>query len=193
MSDMQRGVFLDRDGVLNQLVRNPLTDAYESPHRPEDLVLCNDIGNPLKRLRDAGYKLFIISNQPSYAKGKTTLELIKKVADDLQSQLSARGVRIDEAFYCYHHPEGIVAEYSFRCPCRKPEPFFLFQAQRDYKINLSESWMIGDRDADIECGKRAGCKTVLIKNPQSAQYQGESTPDYFVNDLSEAVDYILKS
>lgn len=192
MNNLEKGIFLDRDGVLNELVRNPLTDAYESPHRPEDLVLCHDIENPLKRLRDAGYKLFIISNQPSFAKGKASLESIKETADYFLNQLMGKGVAIDRSFYCYHHPEGIIPEYSFTCACRKPEPFFLFQAQSDYKINLSESWMIGDRDADIECGKRAGCKTVLLRNQQSVQYQGRSTPDYFASGLSEAVDYILK-
>jgi len=192
MSKIEKGIFLDRDGVLNQLVRNPLTDAYESPHRPEDLVLCDDIENPLKRLRDAGYKLFIISNQPSFAKGKAALESIMKTADRFLNELMQKGVSIDRAFYCYHHPEGIIPEYSYACSCRKPEPFFLFQAQSECKINLNESWVIGDRDVDIECGRRAGCKTVLIKNPLSVQYQGSSNPDYCAQSLSEAADYILK-
>ncbi|MCL4490595.1 MAG: HAD-IIIA family hydrolase [Nitrospirae bacterium] len=189
---MNRAVFLDRDGVLNRLIWNPGTDAYESPHRPEDLVLCDNTINPLKSLKEAGYMLFIVSNQPSYAKGKTTLEFIEKIADDFEELLASEGVVIEKAFYCYHHPKGINPEYSFRCNCRKPESFFLLKAQRDYNLNLEKSWMIGDRDSDIECGQRAGCGTVLIKNPHSADHQGKSKPDYCADNLSEAVNYILK-
>ncbi len=94
MNNTEKGIFLDRDGVLNQLVRNPLTDDYESPHRPEDLVLSEDIENPLKRLRDAGYKLFIISNQPSFAKGKASLESIKKTADFFLNEITKKGKTI---------------------------------------------------------------------------------------------------
>lgn len=193
MKEDRKAVFLDRDGVLNRLVWNPLTRAFESPLRPEDLVLCDDIIDPLKRARAAGYMLFIVSNQPNYAKGKTTLESISEIAENCLNDLNRGGIPIDRAYYCLHHPEGIIREYSFQCVCRKPEPFFLLQAQKDYQLNLRESWMIGDRDSDVECGRRAGCLTVLIENPQSAQYQGESHPDYVAKDVSDAVSYILHS
>ncbi len=187
---LRQAVFLDRDGVLNQLVWNSKTNAYESPHHPADLVLRDDIIEPLKRLSESGYTLFIVSNQPSYAKGKTTLENIKTIAARFRSLLREQGVSIEQDFYCYHHPQGIVPEYSFPCSCRKPEPFFLLQAERDHRVDLRKSWMIGDRDGDIECGRRAGCRTILIKNDHSADHQGRSSPDFTAGTLAEAEHYI---
>lgn len=189
MSRSARGVFLDRDGVLNELVYNPLTMAYESPHHPEDLKLSPDIINPLRKLRERGFMLFIVSNQPSYAKSKTTLSSIKQIAQDFQSELEDKGITFDGAFYCYHHPDGDVPGYSLRCECRKPNPFFLIKAQNEFDLDLTESWMIGDRDSDIECGRLAGCKTILIKNPHSTVHQGKVSPDYVADNLQEAVYY----
>ncbi|MFH1227540.1 MAG: HAD-IIIA family hydrolase [Planctomycetota bacterium] len=191
MNPAQKAVFLDRDGVLNKLVFNPATRAYESPHHPKDLFLYSHIAAPLKELIKAGYKLFIVSNQPSYAKGKTTLKAIKQIARKFRVALERDGVRITESFYCYHHPKGIVPKYTKKCACRKPEPFFLLKAQKKYNLSLRNSWMIGDRDSDVDCGLRAGCKTILVKNPRSADYQGKIKPDYAAKDLKEAVKFII--
>lgn len=191
MSNTQKAVFLDRDGVLNKLVWNPLTTAYESPHCLKDLIFCSDIIKPLEKLKQSGYKLFIVSNQPSYAKGKTTLKALKQIAEKFGNELKKNGVQIEKSFYCYHHPDGIVPEYTKKCACRKPKPFFLFKAQKKYKLNLKESWMIGDRDSDIECGRRAGCKTILIKNLHSADYQHAKNSDYTANNLRDAVKRII--
>ncbi len=186
-----KAVFLDRDGVLNKLVFNPVTRAYESPHYPKDLILCGNIIPSLKKLIKAGYKLFIVSNQPSYAKGKTTLKAIKQIARKFNGDLKKKGVQLSRAYYCYHHPDGIVPGYGGRCACRKPEPFFLLKAKKKYRLDLKESWMIGDRDSDTECGQRAGCKTILIKNPHSSDYQGKIKPDYKAKNLADAAKVVM--
>jgi len=191
MNPARKAVFLDRDGVLNKLVLNPVTQAYESPHRPEDLVFCADIFKPLKKLKNAGFGLFIVSNQPSYAKGKTTLKAIKQIAEKFKNELEKKGARITEAFYCHHHPDGIVPKYAKKCSCRKPSPFFLLKAQKKYRLDLKGSWMIGDRDSDIKCGRRAGCRTILIKNQHSADYRGKEKPDHTAKDLKNAVQHII--
>lgn len=191
MKNYLKAVFLDRDGVLNQLVWNVVTKAYESPHRPEDLALCPGVDIALKQLRQAGYKLFVVSNQPSYAKGKASMESLIKIADKFEEEIALNGIYLDQSFYCFHHPNGVVPGYSTRCLCRKPEPLFLFQAQKNHGIDLSVSWMIGDRDSDIECGRRAGCRTILVKNPCSFSYQGKSRPDNTACNLPEAVNLIL--
>ena len=189
---MKPAVFLDRDGVINELVLNPGTGEYEPPHSPEDLVLVPGAIPALLDLQDAGFDLFLVSNQPDYAKGKTTLEQIREVHEKLDRVLKAGGVRFRDYYYCFHHPNGIVPEYSFACECRKPEPYFLLKAAGDYGTDLSSSWMIGDRDTDIRCGKSAGARTILILEPHSAGYRGSAGPDYRADTLREAAKIILE-
>ena len=121
---MDRAVFLDRDGVLNPNVFNPATEKWESPHCPEDFELFPWILDCLHRLRPV-FRLFLISNQPSYAKGKTSLENIKKIHEKMKAVFDENGLGFDDYFFCYHHPEGIIEEYSGPCKCRKPSPYFL--------------------------------------------------------------------
>ncbi|MEI7463195.1 MAG: HAD-IIIA family hydrolase [Candidatus Taylorbacteria bacterium] len=189
---MNKAVFLDRDGVINKLVLNPKTGEYESPHEVKDLELIPNVLLPVKTLYDCGYHLFVVSNQPSFAKGKTTLENIKKIHLGLQKMIEDRGIIITEYYYCYHHPLGIVPEYSGECDCRKPKPFFINKAKEDYDIDLSQSWMIGDQDSDVEFGKAAGVKTIMIRNEHSRKKRGSSSPDYSVDNLSESINLILK-
>jgi D-glycero-D-manno-heptose 1,7-bisphosphate phosphatase len=190
---MKPAVFLDRDGVINELVLNPGTGEYEPPHSPEDLVLVHDAIRSLLDLQDAGFDLFLVSNQPDYAKGKTTLELIRSVHDRFDAILKSEGIRFREYYYCYHHPNGIVPEYSFTCECRKPKPYFLLKATGDYGIDLAHSWMIGDRDTDIQCGKSAGVRTILILEPHSAGYRGSTGPDYQAVNIEDAARIILEN
>lgn len=180
-------VFLDRDGVVTELVLNPSTGEYESPRSIVELRLCPNVVSPLHQLQELGYSLFIVSNQPSYAKGKASLQSIKAVARAVEDALGERGVSFQETFYCYHHPEGIVPELTGSCACRKPEPHFLNLASERYGVDLTRSWMIGDRDSDILCGQRAGCRTVLVANPHSVQHQGASKPNHVAQDIAAAV------
>ena len=188
---MKKAVFLDRDGVLNELVPNPSTGEYEPPHSPDDLIIFPDVIESLRILQGAQFELFLISNQPDYAKGKTTLENLKAVHAKLDRIVRSEGIRFREYYYCYHHPQGKVPEYSFECECRKPKPFFILMAAKRYSIDLSKSWMIGDRDSDIECGKAAGTKTIMIENPQSLKYRTSNQPDFTVANLIDALQIIL--
>lgn len=189
---MVKAVFLDRDGVLNELILNPATGEYEPPHRVEDMKLFPYVINCLKKLMDSGYDLFLISNQPDYAKGKTSLVSLEKVHNKFDKLLTSHRLYFKEYYYCYHHPQGIIPEYSSECVCRKPKPFFLFKAEDDHNIELDKSWMIGDRDTDIECGKAAGTKTILIEEQLSLEKRGKSLPDHRVKYLEEAVNIILQ-
>lgn len=184
-------VFLDRDGVLTEPIWNPATREYESPHTVANLVFCPDVFAPLRALHAHGYDLFIVSNQPSYAKGKTSLENIREIADAVTAQFRTAGIAFRAQYYCYHHPHGIVPEYSGPCDCRKPAPGFLLRAAADYGIDISRSWMIGDRDTDVECGQRAGCRTILIAHPHAGEHQGRSEPTDRARDLAAATARIL--
>jgi D-glycero-D-manno-heptose 1,7-bisphosphate phosphatase len=189
---MKKAVFLDRDGVINELVLNTLTGEYEPPHSPEDLVLYLGVLESLQLLDKLGFELFLVSNQPDFAKGKTTLENIQAVHEKLDCVLKSGGLLFKEYYYCYHHPRGIVPEYSFDCACRKPKPYFLLKAANDYGIDLTNSWMIGDRDSDIECGKSAGVRTILIENIHSSTYRGSSNPEFSAANLKIAVQIIIQ-
>src|SRR5436309_1543990 len=100
---MVQAIFLDRDGVLNELIFNSTTGEHESPHVPDDFVVIDGIVPALQRLALAGYELFLVSNQPSYAKGKTTLENIEEIHQRLDEFLTANGIEFREYFYCRHH------------------------------------------------------------------------------------------
>ena len=188
---MKPAVFLDRDGVINELILNTGTGEYEPPHCPDDLIIFPEVIESLRIFQDAGFELFLISNQPDYAKGKTTLEQIRAVHDKLDHILKTEGIRFRTYYYCYHHPDGVVPEYSFACECRKPQPFFLFKAARDYGIDLKNSWMIGDRDSDIVCGKAAGTRTILVQEPHSSGARGSAHPDFTTENLKDTVATIV--
>ncbi len=187
----KRAVFLDRDGVLNELVLNPKNGEYESPHDPADVRMMSGAAAAAKRLQDAGFALFIVSNQPDFAKGKATLETVRAIARVVESNLRAAGVEILRAYYCYHHPDGTVPPYAGACRCRKPKPQMLFDARDEFGIDLARSWMIGDQDSDVECGRRAGCKTAAVANPLSEHRRpGVEKSTLTARDLADAARQI---
>jgi D-glycero-D-manno-heptose 1,7-bisphosphate phosphatase len=187
----RRAVFLDRDGVLNRLILNPATGAFESPHRAGDLLLTPGAGAQLTRLRAAGYLLFLVSNQPSYAKGKASLEALQAVHQALEAGLAAQGAGFDAVYYCYHHPDAVVPELKGPCACRKPAPQSLLDAIRDHRLDPAACWMVGDQDSDMGAGRAAGVRTALVLTPESAAKRGASDPDLRSADLAGAVQAIL--
>ncbi len=189
---INKAVFLDRDGVINYPVFNSRTNEYEAPHKKEDLKLFPEVIEALKSLLEMSYRLFLVSNQPDYAKGKTSMENLYEVHKRLKELFEKNNISFTEYYYCYHHPQGIITEYSFKCQCRKPGNLFLKQAESKYGLNMSNSWMVGDRDADINCGQSAGVKTILIKQPYSDGKTGQSNPEFSANSLKDAVE-IIKS
>jgi len=188
---LKRAVFLDRDGVLNANVLNPKNGQYESPHHPADFHLMPEAPGALKRLREAGYSLFLVSNQPSYAKGKTSLENIRAIAALLEQAMRDCGVAFEDYYYCLHHPESVVEGYG-ACECRKPSPFFLHQAEREFGVDLAASWMVGDRETDIECGRGAGARTILVRDASAPAVAAPQTrADYVAADIARAVEIII--
>jgi D-glycero-D-manno-heptose 1,7-bisphosphate phosphatase len=190
MSQTQ-AIFLDRDGVLNDLVYYADTDEYESPRTAEDLRLLPGVPEALLRLQAAGWTLFIVSNQPSCAKGKCTLDDLNGVAHAVAAQLAQYGLDIRAFYYDYTHPQAVLAEYRRESLTRKPAPGFLLQASQDYAIDLTQSWMVGDRDTDIQCGQAAGCLTALITTSADTAKRGQSQPDLICDTLTDVVNTII--
>lgn len=185
---MRRALFLDRDGVLNELVYYDSSEEWESPRSLIHLAMIEGITEPLRRLVDAGWLLVIVTNQPSYAKGKTSKEALLEVHNAVVERL---GVPIAASYLCFHHPEAIVEELRVECECRKPGAKSLLDAARDLDIDLAQSWMVGDQDTDLACGRAAGCRVALIEHAGSAHKRGAIEPDLHVADLDELVNRVL--
>ena len=172
---MRRAVFLDRDGVINRAI---VRDG--KPYPPvnlEDLEILPGVSEALKKLHAADYLLIVVTNQPDVARGTA----MKADVERMNSQLSLQ-LPLDDIKTCYH-------DGSDGCPCRKPLPGALLKAAKEHDIDLSKSFMVGDRWRDIEAGQRAGCKTFFL-NYRYTEQQPEM-PDFIVSSLLEAQKIIL--
>lgn len=170
-------VFLDRDGVLNQA---PLRDGKPlSPMTLAEVVIPPDAPGALERLRQHGFRLVMVTNQPNIARGSQPRDVVHAINRHLAEKLQLQAVEICE------HDDGD------NCACRKPKPGMLLHAAERDHIALAESFMIGDRGRDIEAGRRAGCRTILIGNAYGEKLQ--AAPDAVVATLGEAADWILRN
>ena len=172
---MRRAVFLDRDGVLNEAI---VRDGRPyPPARVEDLKLIPDTAS-LIRLKEAGFLLIVVTNQPDVARKTQTQEVAEAIHAAIQAAMP-----IDEFRVCWH-------DDAASCDCRKPKPGLLLQAAAHWDIDLSRSFMIGDRWRDIDAGVAAGCATVLIDRHYTERAP-QAPPDLRTDSLQGAIDWIL--
>ena len=176
MSD--RAVFLDRDGVL-------MRDSNYVGHVDRVEII---VGAPqaLRRLQDAGFRLFVVTNQSGVGRGYFTRESVEEIHTLLNQHFNAVGAHIERYYVCPHHPED-------NCDCRKPKPKFLLEAAREYGLDLSRCFMVGDRPSDIQCGRNAGATTILVTTGAGHETldKHEAEPDKVVRDIGAAADWIL--
>ncbi len=191
-----RAALIDRDGVINEMVYYPDPGIVDSPFTPRQFVLAEGVGQALRTMRAAGYKLVLVSNQPSMAKKHMTMAAFRKIQAKMRRLLAAEGVSLDAEYYCFHHPQARVAAYKADCACRKPKPGMLLDAARDLGLDLGRSVMIGDGLYDVLAGKRAGCKTILVAtlNGTLSQKMDElgAHPDLIARNVAEAADIVKK-
>lgn len=190
---MRRAVFLDRDGVINPEVLNPSTGEWEPPHTPGEFALFPWTVPSLRAISEHGYLLFLVSNQPDCAKGKTGIENILAVHEKFALAMQEGGINFSEFFYCFHHPSGNVPGYSRSCVCRKPSPYFLLEAKRKWRLEMGFSWMIGDRCTDVVCGMAARVKTILVENEYAKGDKERCSPDFIAVNLKGAARIITTS
>ena len=185
MSD--RAVFLDKDGTL----------IVDVPYNvdPARIELAPGAVDGLTRLHAAGYRLVVITNQSGVARGKFPAAALGPVEDRLRELLAEFGVPLDGFYHCPHHPGGSVPAYAIACDCRKPAPGMLIRAAAELGIDRARSWFVGDILNDVEAGRRAGCRTVLIDNGNETEWVAgpDRTPDLRAADLAEAADRILRA
>ena len=150
MDNSKRAVFFDRDGVINK----ERTDYVKTVN---ELDIFSNIIDSIKRLKNSGFVVIVLTNQSAINRGLTTHEKVNKIHKTIQDFLIENGTFIDSFYYCPHRPDK-------NCDCRKPKPGLFLKAADELKIDLKSSWMIGDRDTDVEAATAAGCKSMKINS-----------------------------
>jgi len=177
-SKFKRAVFLDRDGVINRaLVRE------EKPYAPthfSEFEILPGVAEACATLKAAGFLLIVATNQPDVGRGTLKQEVVEEIHRFMCGQLP-----IDRVEVCYHPGQGLS-----NCECRKPKPGLLLQAARELGIDLAQSWMVGDRWRDIDCGHAAGCRTILIDYHYAEALR--QVPDFRAASMREAAQLIVR-
>jgi D-glycero-D-manno-heptose 1,7-bisphosphate phosphatase len=178
-------VFLDRDGTLNEMVYDPTHGLLDSPRRPAQVRAVAHAKELLQELREMGFLIVLVTNQPGISKGTLTLDELHAVNLELSKALAPS--RWDTLEFCPHHPE-----FGLICGCRKPLPGMIFKAAQEHGVDLESSWMVGDGLVDVQAGKAAGCRTILLSKlklnliERFFDLEG-AEPDFVVRDLLEVL------
>jgi len=182
---MRRAVFLDRDGTL---IRN-----HHYGCNPDRIQLLDGVVEGLRLLQGEGYLLIVVTNQSGIARGFFTEDQLEVMHRRMAELLRRRGVHLSAFYHCPHHPDGVVPAYSVACGCRKPRPGLVLRACSDFKIDPASSWFIGDILDDVEAGKRAGCRSILLDVGSEGEPEcPERVPDYVASDFLDAVRHLLE-
>lgn len=179
---MRPAVFLDRDGTLNEEV------GYL--HRPEDVVLCRGAAEAIGMLNRCSVPVIVVTNQAGIGRGLFGWQDFQAVTDRIEELLAERGARLDGVYAAPHHPEGRGVYRVADHPDRKPNPGMLLRAAEEHGLDLGRSWMVGDKDIDLEAGARAGCRVALVRTGYGSGTDA-SRADLVAEDLAAAVREIL--
>jgi D-glycero-D-manno-heptose 1,7-bisphosphate phosphatase len=164
-----RAIFLDRDGVIN------IDKGYV--YKQEDFVFTDGIFEALKYFQKSGYLLFVVTNQSGIARGYYSKSDFLKLTEYMLDEFAKKEIRITKLYYCPHSPEAY-------CQCRKPNPKMLFDAKKEFDIDMKASWLIGDKQSDIQAAMNAGIENTIYFG------KGETTAKYKINSLKEAIKLI---
>lgn len=176
--DVSKVVFLDRDGVINEEI--------EYLHEPDKFAFIPEALEGIKKMHDAGYKIVVITTQAGIGLGYFTKEDFFKVTKTMLKGFKEKGIPVSRVYFCPH-------SVSDNCTCRKPKTGLFERAKQDLNIDMSASWMIGDKTSDILAGKNAGCKTIIVNTGHAGKdKEYDVTPDYVADTLSHAASIILE-
>ncbi len=187
---MRRAVFIDRDGTL-------VVDK-DYPDDPAELEFFDGIPEALKKIEEAGFELVIVTNQSGVARGYFDESTVKKMHAHLREMLNSCGVNLLDIYYCPAHPEAKRERYRNGLERRKPAPGMLLDAAEEHDIDLKSSFMVGDKLSDVRAGKRAGCRSILVRTgkgeavARALDENDDVKPDYIAKALPSAVDWILE-
>lgn len=188
---MDKIVFLDRDGTINEEV--------EYLHKPSDLVILPGVSAALKRLKEQGFRLVVVTNQAGVARGYYSETDVEQLHEYMNRLLAKDGAEIDRYFYCPHHPVHGIGEYKRSCHCRKPDIGMFEMAEKYFNVDKSHSYMIGDKLLDTEAGRKYGVKSILVGTGYGKElYNGLAEAekmeafDAYSEDMTSAAEWILK-
>jgi D-glycero-D-manno-heptose 1,7-bisphosphate phosphatase len=194
MNKTNKAIFLDRDGVLNDLVFYSEDGVLDSPNSVEDFQIITTSIKALKKLKKLGFHLILISNQPGIAKKKYDLKEFNKIKSKMESIFAKSKIKLDAQYYCLHHPLAIDKKYKKNCTCRKPKTKMFCDGIKDFDIDVKKSFVIGDGLVDMKLAKSVKCNSIFIGNVNSTISkifkQEKVIPSYIAHDLDEAVNYI---
>ena len=184
-------VFLDRDGTINEEVHYL--------YKPEDLHFLSGVPEAIRMLKEAGFTLIVITNQAGVARGYYTCRDVENLHGYLNEQLKKEGGSIDAVYYCPHHPVHGIGEYKVVCHCRKPDTGMFEMAEREFKVDKAHSYMIGDKELDIQAGHNYGVESILVGTGYGAELKREAEEqgrepfyDHYAADLKAAARYIIE-
>lgn len=182
---MRKVIFLDRDGTIN------VEKSYL--HKWEDFEFEKNAIEGLKKLKDLGYEFIVVTNQSGIGRGYYTEEDLVTLNNQMTEKLKEFGIEILECFYCPHHPEKGIGKYKVDCNCRKPNPGMLLEGIKKYDVDVENSFMIGDKKGDLEAGKKAGLKSILVLTGYGKKIEEEVKGNYLIaKDLLEVVTILKK-
>lgn len=191
---MEKAVFLDRDGVVNELIYHREQGIIDSPFTVAQLQIIDGVPEAIRIFHDIGYKIIIVSNQPGIAKKHMSMKTFEAIRQHIIDELISKGANIDAEYYCLHHPQAKAPKLKEVCDCRKPKPGLIIKAAGELDIELKVSWMVGDGLTDIQAGKNAGCKTILIGKEKCElcrrMEQENARPDFICENLLQAASVI---
>jgi D-glycero-D-manno-heptose 1,7-bisphosphate phosphatase len=195
IGNKRKAVFLDRDGVINELLYHQEAGVIDSPFTVAQFKLLLQVGEAIRLLNKNGVKVLVVSNQPGIAKNHFTETVLAEMDRKMKEELASYQASLDGIYYCPHHPEAVNPEYLRVCECRKPKPGLILRAAADFHIDLQNSYMIGDNLSDIKAGIAAGCKTILLGKHKCElchlMDEDGVRPELIVPNLYEAVRRIL--
>ena len=182
---MRKVIFLDRDGTIN------VEKSYL--HKWEDFEFEKNAIEGLKELKNLGYEFIVVTNQSGIGRGYYTEEDLVTLNNQMTEKLKEFGIEILECFYCPHHPEKGIGKYKVDCNCRKPNPGMLLEGIKKYNVDIENSFMIGDKKGDLEAGKKAGLKSILVLTGYGKKIEEEVKGNYLIaKDLLEVVTILKK-
>jgi D-glycero-D-manno-heptose 1,7-bisphosphate phosphatase len=164
-----RAVFLDRDGTIN------VEKGYV--HKIEDFEFIPGVPRAINLFKNAGFLVIVVTNQSGVARGYYSIDAVNRLHGYMDSELARHGTSVDAYYVCPHHPQGIVGEFAKACDCRKPGPGMLLKAANDFSVDLASSFLIGDKQTDVEAALSAGCRPVLVETGFVTCGSAELPPD----------------
>ncbi len=180
---MTKAAFIDRDGVINE-DRNYV-------YRISDFIMLPGVIDGLTLLRNSGYLLIIVTNQAGIARGYYSQTEMDHLHKHMRMQFAEKGLALDAIYFCPHHPQGSIKALSILCDCRKPSPGMIFQAAKDFNINLASSILIGDKLIDLQAGKNAGVgRTVIVESGHKVDLTTRFEADLVAENLLAAAQII---